>query len=178
MKVPTSNKKPTQAKLWQEKGRFRMDKKLYVAYGSNLNLPQMANRCPTAKLVGASELKGFKLLFRGGHGSAVATFEPSKDSKVPVLIWEITATDEKALDRYEGYPFLYRKENVKVKLNGRNVKAMAYIMNEGKPLGQPSMYYYSVIYDGYKAQNFDIGTLRTALEDSVERAGTTNDRED
>ena len=51
-------------------------------------------------------------------------------------------------------------------------------MNEGKPLGQPSMYYYSVIYDGYKAQNFDIGTLRTALEDSVERAGTTNDRED
>ena len=57
----------------------------------------MANRCPTAKLVGASELKGFKLLFRGGHGSAVATIEPSKDSKVPVLIWEITATDEKAL---------------------------------------------------------------------------------
>ena len=31
--------------------------KLYIAYGSNLNLEQMANRCPTAKVVGTSEIK-------------------------------------------------------------------------------------------------------------------------
>ena len=31
-----------------------MKNKLYIAYGSNLNLPQMAGRCPTAKVVGAS----------------------------------------------------------------------------------------------------------------------------
>lgn len=152
-----------------------MSKKLYVAYGSNLNLPQMANRCPTAKVVGASELKDYKLLFRGGHGIAVATVEPCKGSTVPVLIWEITDEDEKALDRYEGFPFLYRKEDVKVKLNKKNIKAMVYIMNEGKPLGQPSMYYYSIIYDGYKAQNFDINLLRTATEDSIERLGNTDE---
>ena len=29
-----------------------MKKRLYTAYGSNLNLSQMAMRCPTAKLVG------------------------------------------------------------------------------------------------------------------------------
>lgn len=33
--------------------------RLYIAYGSNLHLPQMAFRCPTAKVVGASEVKGF-----------------------------------------------------------------------------------------------------------------------
>lgn len=46
---------------------------LYIAYGSNLNLPQMALRCPTAEVVGKSELKDYELLFRGGRRGAVAT---------------------------------------------------------------------------------------------------------
>ena len=50
--------------------------RLYIAYGSNLHLPQMAFRCPTAKVVGASEVKGYELLFRGGSRGAVATIEP------------------------------------------------------------------------------------------------------
>ena len=49
---------------------------LYIAYGSNLNLPQMAFRCPTAEVVGKSELKDYELLFRGSHYGAVATVEP------------------------------------------------------------------------------------------------------
>ena len=53
---------------------------LYIAYGSNLNLPQMAFRCPTAKVVGASEIKGYELLFRGGRKGAVATVEPLEGS--------------------------------------------------------------------------------------------------
>lgn len=154
-----------------------MDTKLYVAYGSNLNLPQMANRCPTAKVVGASELKDYKLVFRGGHGSAVATVEPCKGNTVPVLIWEITKEDEIALDRYEGFPYLYRKENLRIKLKGKNVKAMVYIMNEGRTLAQPSMYYYSVIYDGYQAHDFDIKTLTRALGDSIERVEVIDERE-
>ena len=46
---------------------------LYIAYGSNLNLPQMAFRCPTAEVVGKSELKDYGLLFRGSRYGAVAT---------------------------------------------------------------------------------------------------------
>src|SRR5690625_7348414 len=80
--------------------------KLYIAYGSNLNLEQMANRCPTAKVVGPSEIKGHKLVFRGPHAHAVATVEPCKGESVPVLVWQITSSDEKALDRYEGWPQL------------------------------------------------------------------------
>lgn len=85
-----------------------MNKKLYIAYGSNLNLGQMADRCPTAKVVGASELMDYRLLFRGAHAGAVATVEPYKGGSVPVLVWEIAPADEAALDRYEGWPFLYR----------------------------------------------------------------------
>ena len=141
--------------------------KLYAAYGSNLNLAQMAHRCPTAQVVGQSELTGRRLLFRGPHANAVATVEPRAGSKVPVLVWEITPTDEAALDRYEGFPYLYRKERVKVKLNGKTVTAMVYVMNDGRPLGQPSCYYYTSILEGYKSASFDVDVLRKATTDSV-----------
>ena len=52
--------------------------RLYIAYGSNLNLEQMARRCPTAKVIGAGEIRDHELLFRGYPKSAVATVEPKK----------------------------------------------------------------------------------------------------
>ncbi len=103
----------------------------------------------------------------------MATIEPTKGEEVPVLIWELTPDDVVALDHYEGWPFLYRKEEIKVSLNGKEVDAMVYIMNEGRPLGSPSCYYYSVILEGYKNAGFDVDILRKAVSDSVEgkRAG-------
>ena len=142
--------------------------KLYIAYGSNLNLAQMAVRCPTARVLGASWMEGWRLLFRGAREGAVATVEPFNGGSVPVLVWEITPADEAALDRYEGWPFLYRKETVKVKLEGKNVKGMVYIMNDGRPLGQPNCYYYSTILEGYKDAGFDVSILRKATTDSAE----------
>ena len=135
----------------------------------------MAHRCPKAKVLGVSEINDYRLLFRGQHGGAVATVEPFKGSRVPVLIWEITEEDETALDRYEGWPYLYRKENIKVKLKGKVVEAMVYIMNGNRPQGQPSIYYYSVIFDGYKAQGFDEEVLKRALENSIERLRVEKD---
>ena len=151
-----------------------MDKhnKLYIAYGSNLNLVQMADRCTSARVIGKSEMKDWQLLFRGSRTGAVATVEPKNGSSVRVLVWEITPADEAALDRYEGWPFLYRKETVEVKVNGKAVKAMVYIMNEGRPLGQPSCYYYSTILEGYMDAGFDVDILRRAAAESVEMEET------
>lgn len=147
---------------------------LYIAYGSNLNLKQMAGRCPTARVAGASVIKDYRLLFRGGHESAVATIEPAIGEAVPVLIWELTPADVAALDRYEGWPYLYRKEELQVNLNNRTVRAMAYIMNEGRPLGSPGCYYYSVIWEGYKTAGFDVEILHQAVSNSVEGDVTEN----
>ena len=105
----------------------------------------------------------------------MATIEPFKGGNVPVLVWEITPADEAALDRYEGWPFLYRKETIKVKLGGKTVKAMVYIMNDGRPLGQPSCYYYSTILEGYKSAGFDVEILRKATTDSVESEEVANE---
>ena len=77
--------------------------RLYMAYGSNMNLEQMADRCRTAEVVGKGILKNYELLFRGARHGAVATVEPREGSSVPVVLWEIGARDEVALDCYEGW---------------------------------------------------------------------------
>ncbi len=143
---------------------------LYIAYGSNLNLPQMAFRCPTAKVIGASEIKDYELLFRGGRRGAVATVEPLKDSSVPVLLWKLKDRDLQALDHYEGYPSFYRKEILPVELKGKAVPAMVYIMNDGHPFGAPSDYYLNTILEGYQSAGFDTDFLDKAVEKSIQLA--------
>ena len=59
-------------------------KKLYLAYGSNINLEQMAFRCPDSKVVTTGTISDYELQFR-----QVATIEPKEGSEVPVLIWEL-----------------------------------------------------------------------------------------
>lgn len=141
---------------------------LYIAYGSNLNLPQMAHRCPTAKVVGASEIKDYELLFRGSRHNAVATVEPKEGSSVPVLVWSIKPQDEIALDCYEGYPNLYGKEMLTVELFGKPVSAMVYTMTPGHVAGYPSQYYLNVIEQGYTSAGFDPQILYDAVERSTE----------
>lgn len=141
-----------------------MENKLYIAYGSNLNLPQMGKRCPTAKVVGATEIKDYALVFRGGRHGAVATIEPCEGSSVPVLLWEIRQKDEKALDIYEGYPSFYGKEIIELPLDGGTVPAMVYIMALGHRLGYPSDFYYNTILEGYKSAGFDPVILEHALD--------------
>ena len=41
------------------------EKRYYIAYGSNLNVPQMRMRCPHATILGTANLKGWELLFKG-----------------------------------------------------------------------------------------------------------------
>lgn len=141
--------------------------RFYIAYGSNLNLEQMAKRCPTAEVAQATYLKNWRLMFRG-KGTAVATIEKYQGGKVPVLIWRLQPVDEYNLDIYEGYPHLYRKEMLKVTVDGKRVRVMVYIMNERlHPYGTPSRSYFDTIRQGYKDSGFDAKILRRAVLDSV-----------
>lgn len=142
--------------------------KYYIAYGSNIPSNLMADRCPGAKSVGTALLDGWQLLFK-----KFATIEPHQGKSTPVLVWEITDSDEKRLDRYEGYPSLYCKKDIVVTVNPLNggepmeVTAMVYIMTENYPLEMPSRYYYKVLMAGYKEFGFDLQVLAQALADSV-----------
>ena len=140
---------------------------LYIAYGSNLNLRQMAKRCPTAEIVGTGEMKDYELLFRGSRHSAVATVEPCEGSSVPVLMWELKPQDEHALDIYEGWPSFYRKEIHDIEIEGNAVKAMVYVMNDGHDYGEPSNFYLNTIREGYESAGFDSDYLDAAVGNAV-----------
>lgn len=144
---------------------------LYAAYGSNINVPQMAFRCPTAKAAGAAVLKGYAILFRGWNGSAVLNIEPQVGSEAPVLLWEIQPADEAALDRYEGWPRLYRKEIVTVVQGGAELPAMVYVMNPGYPLGKTGAHYLGIILEGYEGAGFPPAPLLRAAALSLRSAG-------
>ena len=139
-----------------------MSKKIYLAYGSNLNVKQMGYRCPEATVLGTTFLEGFELIFRGRHEAAVATVEPKDGSRVPVLLWETSTNDERALDHYEGYPYLYRKECIEVVFNGELVTAYIYMMNGDRPISTPGCHYYATIREGYKDCGFDEAFLKDA----------------
>ena len=145
-----------------------MSNQLFAAYGVGVNRTEMAKRCPTAKLLGASTLRNYRLTFRGSHAAAAANIEPAKGCSVPVLVWEITQADEAALDQYEGFPYLYEKQSVRIRLDGKLVNAMIYTMAGSRLFGKPSAFYYSAILEGYKEAGFDVDILRTAVSESAE----------
>ena len=108
--------------------------KLYIAYGSNMNIEQMKHRCPTAKVVTGIYLEGYRLRFMGG----------------------------------EGYPHLYHKETIEIKLGKKTFPAMVYILNGEKMLyGHPSDAYFEIIREGYIAAGFDPKLLHQAVAENL-----------
>lgn len=119
-------------------------KRYYIAYGSNLNIRQMRIRCPHARAIGTAVINDYELLFKGSRTGAYLTIEPKEGSEVPVAVWEVTESDEAALDRYEGYPVFYYKKEMELDIRGirtgkiRRRKCFVYIMHEERKIGVPS----------------------------------------
>ena len=154
-----------------------MEKRYYIAYGSNLNIRQMMLRCPTARVIGTSELKDYKLMFKGSKSGSYLTVEPMEGCTVPVAAWEVSALDEQALDRYEGYPDFYYKKELTLPITGiktgkvRTRKVFVYIMHEDRPLGIPNAFYMRTCAEGYRSFGFDINYLLDAYSYSNQNKG-------
>ena len=144
-------------------------KKYYIAYGSNLNVQQMRYRCPGARVVGISVIKGYELLYKGSKTGSYLTIEKKKGGAVPVAVWEVTAADEHSLDIYEGYPNFYYKTEMELQLKGsrKRIKAFVYIMHEERRLGIPTSMYVNTCRFGYAVFGFDYKYLDEAYEKSV-----------
>jgi gamma-glutamylcyclotransferase (GGCT)/AIG2-like uncharacterized protein YtfP len=131
---------------------------LYAAYGSNLNHDQMARRCPQAKFVGVGVLDKYRLVFRG-----VADIEHSKKGYVPVGLWDITGDCLMRLDAYEGFPTMYGREVVNIKIASAEVNAIIYYMNYGG-YEPPTESYFNSIKNGYEHCGIQLSKLYDALE--------------
>ncbi|WP_295474945.1 gamma-glutamylcyclotransferase family protein [uncultured Subdoligranulum sp.] len=128
-------------------------KELYFAYGSNLNIAQMDNRCPLAQLVSRAVLEGYELAFRCG----VLTILPKEGGRVNGLLWRINAWDELTLDRYEGYPHLYTKELLPVQTDSGPQTVVAYVMTAPycEKVQPPAATYLQTVLDGCRMAGFD-----------------------
>jgi gamma-glutamylcyclotransferase (GGCT)/AIG2-like uncharacterized protein YtfP len=132
---------------------------LYFAYGSNLNIEQMAHRCPDARPVNLARLNDWRLVFRG-----VLDIEQHKGSKVDGVLWNVTKNCLRSLDRYEG---------VRVQPDGKDVglyrritfadKYMSYQMVHDRTQSTPSAYYWQAVKDGFDDFDIDYATLEDAL---------------
>ena len=144
-----------------------MPETLYFAYGSNIDLKQMARRCPAAQVVGPGILENYELAFRG---SGFATIVPKKGSVVHGLLWSTTPLCEQALDRYEGYPRHYTKEPVTVRgADGREASVMAYVMAEewSHHPALPSETYYGIIRRGFEENGLPVSSLEDARDRTI-----------
>ena len=128
-------------------------KELYFAYGSNLNVGQMAVRCPMAQLVCRAVLEGYELAFRCG----VLTILPKEGGRIDGILWKVNDRDERALDRYEGYPHLYTKESLTVQTDAGSQTAVAYVMTAPycEKAQPPSPAYLQTVLTGYRLAGFD-----------------------
>ena len=146
-----------------------MKMKFYIAYGSNLNVRQMRHRCPSAMPVGVGVLDDWQLEFRGSGSGAYLTIVPFEGGRVPVGIWRISEADEKALDRYEGFPHFYQKYKIRVKMEDlwsprlRSVTALVYIMREDAAPGVPDPFYVRICREGCSDFGLDEAELYAAL---------------
>ena len=145
-----------------------MEKRYYIAYGSNLNVRQMRMRCPGARIIGTSEIKDYRLLFKGSMTGSYLTVEQEDGATVPVAVWSVTEEDEQALDRYEGCPNFYYKKEMTLPIKGirtgkiRKRKVFVYIMHEERSFGIPTSFYMRTCVDGYRYFGFNINALMEA----------------
>ena len=146
----------------------------YLAYGSNLNVEQMAYRCPNATAEGVAMLYDYRLVYKGSKTGSYLTIEPSKGDAVPLGVWHTNRIDELALDTYEGYPSFYSKRRLYINVRffdgtTEKVPAYVYIMNDDRPYGIPREGYIHTCLQGYRDFGFKRFYLDKALIDTYKK---------
>ena len=126
----------------------------YFAYGSNLNLKQMSERCPDSRPKFTATLPNYKLIFAGWSRKwkgGVASIKPLRGEKVIGAIYELSDRDLRLLDRHEGYPAVYNRFNVTIWTEtGEPVEAMTYVKVDQSEETQSSEEYLAIMQQGYR----------------------------
>lgn len=136
---------------------------LYFAYGANMNVKNMAIRCPKATFVGTGVLENFAFLC---NTRGVASIKPCQNSSVHGVVWELTQSDEAFLDLFEGVKGgCYTKEQLFVHMGDVTRECLVY-MATNNTHGKGVKDYLETIIEDAKAYAFPkeyIGHLKTFL---------------
>lgn len=130
---------------------------LYLAYGMNTNIDQMAGRCPSSISIGRVDIPDHRLVFRG---VADAVYSPG--DMLQCVLWDITSECEKALDRLEGYPNFYDKKYIDIHFGRKRYEAMMYYMVNPYGTSHPNYSYQNMLEEGYLAHELDLNQIYSA----------------
>ena len=142
--------------------------RIYIAYGSNLCKQRMRERCSSAKLIGKSELEGFRLCYKRSCFGFYLSIEESPMHSVPVGLWAITSEDEAKLDQFEGYPNYYGKHHTTINAvyndGSTGIRTgFYYSLPDTAPFGLPTERYEDICFEGYDDFGFDENVLIDAF---------------
>jgi phage replication-related protein YjqB (UPF0714/DUF867 family)/gamma-glutamylcyclotransferase (GGCT)/AIG2-like uncharacterized protein YtfP len=116
----------------------------YFAYGSNLSVRQMAQRCPDSGNPRRAVLADHDWLI---NQRGVATVEPFDGTQVHGVVWDVSDHDLALLDRAESVPAHYRRDHMTVQTEDGPSDAWVYIDHRVNP-GPPRPGYLEGIIDG------------------------------
>ena len=97
---------------------------LYFAYGSNMHPARMAKRCPGAIDLGGAVLRNHRVVER-----LYADIDFTEGAVTEGVLYVITEEHLKSLDRFEGYPSVYRRIWVDVEFEDCTYQAITYEMS-------------------------------------------------
>jgi phage replication-related protein YjqB (UPF0714/DUF867 family) len=116
----------------------------YFAYGSNLCVRQMTQRCPGASNPRPAVLPDHDWLI---NQRGVATIDPFAGTDVHGVLWQVPDHDLATLDSAEGVPVRYRRDRLTVHTDGGPSHAWVYIDHRVTP-GAPRPGYLERVIDG------------------------------
>ena len=118
---------------------------MYFAYGSNMCIRQMNDRCPNNSKIGIGQLSGYRwIISTRGYANVVK----SSNDDVWGVIYEISIQDEAKLDGYEGVSTkCYLKENLDILIDRRIKNCLTYV-DSITEVGIPSYTYSNTINEG------------------------------
>jgi len=118
---------------------------MYFAYGSNMCIRQMNDRCPNNSKIGIGQLSGYRwIISTRGYANVVK----SSNDDVWGVIYEISIQDEAKLDVYEGVSRkCYLKENLDILIDRRIKNCLTYV-DPITEIGIPSYTYSNTINEG------------------------------
>lgn len=125
---------------------------MYFAYGSNMLFARLRERCPSAELVGMTELAGYELRWhkRSRDGSGKCDIIQSDNSRAFGVLYQIADADKRALDRAEGLGNGYKEDRVQVCLEGTSLTASTYQATDVDESLKPYSWYQALVIGGAK----------------------------
>lgn len=118
----------------------------YFAYGSNMDAPQMAQRCPNANKIGIGILLNHKIItshYSPSWDGGVFSVAPNSTTDVKGVIYDVTPSCVSSLDHFERYPKIYSKQEITIideNNKGKEYSCLIYISNFNEDIAVSARY--------------------------------------